>query len=167
MKTMNPIRPLMLAIVLAQGASSALAQTPAAPAAPSVYGASVNADTAHKAMTAALAEAARNGWPMAVAIVDTSGQLVHFQKMDQTQSGSIQVALDKARSAALFRRPSKVFGDMLAAGNTYVLALTGAVPVEGGVPLLLDGKVVGAIGVSGGTGAQDGVVARAGADTTR
>lgn len=157
----------LLATVLAQTLPAAFAQTPPAPAGPPAYGATVNANTAQKAMAEALAEAARNGWPMAVAIVDPAGQLVHFQKMDQTQSGSIQVAIDKARSAALFRRPSKVFGDMLAAGNTYVLALTGAVPVEGGVPLLLDGKVVGAIGVSGGTGAQDGVVARAGADTTR
>jgi glc operon protein GlcG len=164
MKTMNHTPSLLLAALLACTAPSAFAQAPVAPPA---YGASVNADIAHKAIAAALAEAARNGWPMAVAIVDPAGQLVHFQKMDQTQSGSIQVAIDKARSAALFRRPSKVFGDMLAAGNTYVLALTGAVPVEGGVPLLLVGKVVGAIGVSGGTGAQDGVVARAGAEAAR
>ncbi|MES2941859.1 MAG: heme-binding protein, partial [Pseudomonadota bacterium] len=71
---------------------------------------------------------------------------------------------DKARSAALFRRPTKVFNDMLAGGNSYVLAITGAVPVEGGLPLSVDGKVVGAIGVSGGTGAQDGITARAGSE---
>lgn len=164
MSTLNLAPSLLLTALLAHATPAVVAQTPAAPPA---YGATVNADTAHKAIAAALAEAARNGWTMAVAIVDPAGQLVHFQKMDQTQSGSIQVAIDKARSAALFRRPSKVFGDMLAAGNTYVLSLAGAVPVEGGVPLLLDGKVVGAIGVSGGTGAQDGLVARAGAETSR
>lgn len=144
----------------------ASAQVPPPPARV-VYGPTVSADAARRATAAALAESARNGWAMCITVVDTAGQLVHFDKMDDCQSGSIQVSIDKARSAALFRRPSKVFGDMLAAGNTYVLSLTGAVPVEGGIPLVQDGKVVGAIGVSGGTGAQDGQVAKAGADQVK
>ncbi len=159
--------PLLLAGLMAL-AQSAAAQAPVPAAAPSpVYGSAINADTARKAVAGAVAEAARNGWPMAVTIVDTAGQLVLFQKMDNTQNGSIQVSIDKARSAALFRRPTKVFNDMLAAGSTYVLSLTGAVAVEGGIPLVQEGKVVGAIGVSGGTGAQDGAVARAGAEQVK
>lgn len=154
---------------LAPLAALSQAQPPvpaAAPSAPS-YGATVPLEMARRAAAAALAEAARNGWQMSVAIVDTAGQLVHFEKMDDCQSGSIQVSIDKARSAALFRRPTKVFGDMLAAGNSYVMTLAGAVPVERGVPLVLGGKVVGAIGISGGTGPQDGTVARAGAEQLR
>ncbi len=138
--------------------------SPAVPAAPPGYGPSLSVEAARRVAAAAVAEARRNGWFMAVSIVDTAGQLTYFEKMDDTQTGSIQVAIDKARSASLFRRPSKIFADMLAGGNTYVLSLTGAVPVEGGIPLVQGGKVVGAIGVSGGTGAQDGSTARAGAD---
>lgn len=143
------------------------AATPAAAPARASYGPTVTADAARKVAAAALEEAAKNGWTMAITVVDTSGQLVHFVKMDDCQTGSIQVSIDKAKSAALFRRPSKVFNDMLAAGNTYVLALAGAVPVEGGIPLVQDGKVIGAIGVSGGTGQQDGTVAKAGAEQIR
>ena len=97
--------------------------------------------------------------------MDGAGDLVYFERMDATQAGSVTIAIDKARSAARFKRPTKAFQDTLAAGGEgwRVLGLNGAVPVEGGVPLVVDGKIVGAIGVSGGTSAQDGQCARAGA----
>jgi uncharacterized protein GlcG (DUF336 family) len=106
---------------------------------------------------------------MAVAIVDTAGNLVYFEKMDGTQTGSVKVAIEKARSAALFKRPTKVFQDALAAGGEglRILRLEGAVPVDGGFPLLMDAKIVGAIGVSGATSQQDGQCAKAGADALK
>ena len=103
---------------------------------------------------------------MAISVVDTSGQMVAFERMDNTQFGSIAVAQDKATSAALYRRPTKVFQDALAAGGAglRILTLRGANAVEGGIPLIIDGKIMGAIGVSGGSAEQDGVVAKAGQD---
>jgi uncharacterized protein GlcG (DUF336 family) len=129
------------------------------------YGTSINADTAKKVAAPALAEARKNQWAMAVAIVDTAGDLVYFEKMDDTQVGSVEVAIAKARSAARFKRPTKAFQDALAAGGEglRILALNGAIPVDGGVPLVVGGKIVGAIGMSGGTSAQDGQAAAAGA----
>lgn len=128
------------------------------------YGLAIAVDTAKKVAAAALAETRRNNWTMAVAVVDPAGDLVYFERMDQTQVGSVTVAIDKARSAARFKRPTKAFQDTLAAGGEglRVLGLRGAVPVDGGIPIVVDGKVVGAIGVSGGTSAQDGQCASAG-----
>src|SRR5437016_5249380 len=106
---------------------------------------------------------------MAIAVVDPAGTLVYYEKADNTQLGSALVAIDKARSAALFKRPTKAFQDALAAGGAglRILRLEGAVPVEGGIPLVIDGKIVGAIGVSGGTSAQDHQCAKAGADALK
>ncbi len=134
---------------------------------PEVYGLSINLETAKKVAASAITEAHKNNWTMAVAIMDTGGHLVYFEKMDGTQTGSVRVAISKGRSAVLFKRPTKAFQETLAAGGEglRVLGLKGAVPVEGGLPLLMDGKIVGGIGVSGGTSQQDGVVAKAGADT--
>ncbi len=133
---------------------------------PNVYGISINLETAKKVAASAITEARKNNWTMAVAIMDTGGNLVYFEKMDGTQTGSVRVAISKGRSAVLFKRPTKAFQDTLAAGGEglRVLGLKGAVPVEGGLPLLMDGKIVGGIGVSGGTSQQDGVAAKAGAD---
>ena len=130
----------------------------------SSYGPSITLDVAKTAAAAAIAEARKNTWDMAVAIVDTAGSLVYFEKMDDTQAGSVAVAQAKARSAALFKRPTKAFQDTLAAGGEglRVLGLVGAVPIEGGLPLFIDGKIAGAIGVSGGTSGQDGQCAQAG-----
>ena len=132
---------------------------------PEPYGAPIGANEAKKAAAAAIAEARANGWAMAVAVVDTGGYLVYFEKMDDTQTGSVAVAIGKARCSALFKRPTKAFQDVLAGGGDglRVLGLEGAVPVEGGVPLVRDGKIVGAIGLSGGASSQDGQCARAGA----
>jgi glc operon protein GlcG len=133
------------------------------------YGTPITADVAKKAAAAAIAEARKNNFTMAVAIVDTNGFLVYFEKMDNTQNGSVNIAQDKARSAALFKRPTKVFEDGLAAGGAglRLLELDGIVAAEGGLPIIVAGKIVGAIGASGGTGAQDGVVAKAGADAVK
>src|SRR6266568_9382621 len=91
------------------------------------------------------------------------GQLIYLQRLDETQTAGIDLAIQKARSVAAFKRPTKVWEDALAGGRQAILALTGAVPFEGGIPLIVDGKVVGAVGASGGTSAQDGQVAQAGA----
>jgi glc operon protein GlcG len=137
------------------------------PDAPQTYGFPITLDAAKKIAAGALAEARRNNWLMAVAIVDIAGDLVYFERCDGTQAGSTFVAIDKARSAARFKRPTKAFQDMLASGGEgmRVLGISGAVPVEGGVPIVDGGKVVGAIGVSGGTSAQDGQCARAGLES--
>jgi uncharacterized protein GlcG (DUF336 family) len=101
--------------------------------------------------------------------VDTNGALVYYETIDNTQIGSAEVAVGKARSAALFKRTTKAFQDLLATGGAglRVLGLEGAVPVEGGVPLLIDGKIVGAIGVSGDSADHDGQCAKAGAETLK
>ena len=129
------------------------------------YGATITLDHAKKAATAAVAEASRSHWTMAVAIVDPAGDLVYFEKMDDTQVGSTTVAVAKARSAARFKRPTKVFQETLAASmeGLRMLAIDGVVPVEGGLPLVVNERIVGAIGVSGGTSPEDGQCARAGA----
>ena len=136
---------------------------------PNPYGPAISLENAKKAAAPALAEAAKNNWTMAVAVVGPAGNLVYYEKMDNTQLGSAEVAIEKARSAALFKRPTKAFQDALAAGGDglRVLGIKGAVPVEGGVPLIMDGKIVGAIGVSGGSSAQDGQCAKAGADAIK
>ncbi len=137
--------------------------------APNPYGAPIPLDTAKKAVAAATAEARKNNWNMAVAVTDTGGQLVYFERMDNTQHGSINVAIGKARSAALFKRPSKVFQDAVASGGAglRILGLEGAVPLDGGLPLIIDGKLVGGIGVSGAAGDQDAQCAKAGVDAVK
>ena len=135
----------------------------------SSYGPSITLDVAKTVAAAALGEARAHSWNMAVAVVDTAGLLVYFEKMDDTQAGSVLIAQAKARSAALFKRPTKAFQDTLAAGGDglRVLGLEGAVPVEGGAPLVVGGRIAGAIGVSGGTSAEDGVCAAAAVNAIR
>jgi uncharacterized protein GlcG (DUF336 family) len=143
------------------------AQQPAPPPPPTIpYGAPIGLEAAKKVMAAAEAEASNNNWPMAIVILDSTGHTVMLHRLDNTQYGSIGVAQDKAHSALDFRRPSKVFEDLVAQGglNLRILALHGAAPFEGGVPIVADGKIIGAIGVSGATAAQDGQVAKAGAE---
>jgi len=136
---------------------------------PNPYGPPISVEAAKKAAAAALAEAVKNHWNMAVAVVDPNGTLIYYEKMDNTQIGSANVSINKARSAALYKRPSKAFQDALASGGAgiRVMALEGAVPVEGGVPLLSEGKIIGAIGVSGDSSDHDGVCANAGAATVK
>jgi uncharacterized protein GlcG (DUF336 family) len=158
-----------LTMTLGAGVMALLCALPAHAQMPNPYGASITLDAARKAAAPALAEAQKNNWRMAVAVVDISGDLVFFEKMDGTQAASVNIAADKARSAARFKRPTKALQDALAAGGAgmRLLALEGAVPVEGGIPLVADGKIVGAIGVSGGTSEQDGQCAKAGADSVK
>jgi glc operon protein GlcG len=162
---MTKMRHTIAAAVVAVASTAAIALAQA----PTMYGPSINADTAKKVAAPAVAEAKKNNWTMAVAIVDTAGELVYFEKMDDTQVGSVDVSIDKARSAARFKRPTKAFQDGLAAGGAglRLLGLNGAVPVEGGIPLMVGGKIVGAIGCSGGTSEQDGQCAQAGAGTLK
>jgi len=128
------------------------------------YGVSISADAAKKVVAAAIAEARKNNWAMAVAVVDTGGYLVYFERMPDTQLGSVEVSIEKARSATLFRRPTKAFQDIVAGGGEglRILRLTGAIPVEGGLPIIVDGKLIGAVGASGGSSDQDGRTAQAG-----
>ena len=146
-----------------------LPRAAAAQGQPTMYGTSIGADQAKTIAAAAVAEAKKNQWTMAIAIVDISGDLVYFERMDNTQVGSVDVAQAKARAAARFKRPTKAFQDALAAGGEgwRILSLEGAVAVEGGLPLMAGGKIVGAIGASGGTSQQDGVTAAAGASTLK
>jgi uncharacterized protein GlcG (DUF336 family) len=122
-------------------------------------------ELAKKAAAAALAEAAKNNWTMAVAVVDWSGNLVYYEKMDNTQVASAKVCIYKARTSATYKRPSKAFQDALAAGGVglRILDLPGATAVEGGMPLLVDGRIIGAIGLSGDTSEHDNQCAVAGA----
>src|SRR5882724_2051863 len=124
---------------------------------PNPYGPPIGVENAKKAAAAALAEAAKNHWAMAVAVVDPNGTLVYYEKMDNTQIGSANVSIEKARTAAQFKRATKVFQDGLAAGGPglRILGLPGVTPVEGGVPLIADGNIIGAIGLSGANSDQD------------
>jgi uncharacterized protein GlcG (DUF336 family) len=131
---------------------------------PNPYG-QINVEIARKVADAAIAEGKKNGWNVAAAVVDSAGELVFFERLDNTQSASIVIAQEKARTAAKFKRPSKAMEDALAGGRMAVLGIPGATPVEGGIPLVIDGKIVGAIGVSGATSPQDGQCAQAGVDT--
>src|SRR6185295_2314185 len=166
MKTYNSRRTSMIARTLGALVGAAWLTLGCAHAQVPQYGANVTLDQAKKALAAADAEARKNSWPVAIASVDTAGNLVLYRRHDNTQTASVQVAQDKAVSAAIYRRPTKVFQDMVAKGGDGIraLGLRGASPVEGGLTLVVDGKIIGAIGVSGVTSEQDGMVAKAGAE---
>ena len=136
---------------------------------PNPYGPPIGVENAKKAAAAALAEAVKNHWNMAVAVVEPNGTLVYYEKMDNTQIGSANVSIEKARTAAQFKRATKTFQDGLAAGGPglRILGLPGVTPVEGGIPIIADGKIIGAIGVSGDTSDNDGKCAQAGAATIK
>jgi glc operon protein GlcG len=142
------------------------AQQPVAPPPPQIpYGAPISLEQAKKVLAGAEAEAMKNKWSMVIAVLDSGGNLVMLERMDGTQLGSIEAAKDKAYSAVLYRRPTKVFQDLVGQGgpNLRLLRLSGASPLEGGIPILVDGKIVGAVGVSGAASEQDAQVAQAGA----
>jgi uncharacterized protein GlcG (DUF336 family) len=146
-----------------------MAQKGFAPPPQTPYGMSIDIETAKTVAAAAIAEARKNNWKMAVAVVDTGGYLVYFEKMQDTQTGSVELAIEKARTSALFRRPTKLFQDGVAAGGEglRLLRLTGAIPIDGGFPVIKEGKLIGAIGISGGAGDQDGQAAKAGASVIK
>ena len=120
-------------------------------------------NAAMKIAAAAQAEAARRGATVVIAVVDDGGNLIVLHRLDDTQVASVDVGIGKARTAAIFRRPSKEFEDQIRSGRVAALALPGATPLQGGVPITVDGKVVGAIGVSGNTPQEDEDIAKAGA----
>jgi glc operon protein GlcG len=146
--------------------ATASAQQVATPPPATPYGAPIDIATAKRLMAAAEAEATKNGWAMAIVILDSTGHPVMIEKLDNTQYGSITVAEDKAHSALDFKRPTKVFEDLVAQGGVGLrtLNLRGASALEGGLPIIRDGRIIGAVGVSGGSSAQDGQVAKAAVD---
>jgi glc operon protein GlcG len=155
----------------------AQAQTPApAPAPPPVpemqpfdipYGSPISLERAKQAAEAAMAESKKRNWKSAIAVVDQAGDLVYLVKMDGTQYAGTKIAEHKARAAAIFRRPTKAFFDVIESGHPYVMTLDGMIGADGGLPLIENGKIIGGIGTSGGTGAQDAIVSKAGADTIK
>jgi len=157
---------LAVAAALVLNASIASAQAPAAAAAPPppAYGPAITLEQAQKVLAAAKAEADANSWPVSIAVVDGAGFLVALHRLDNTQLGSIEVSIQKAKTSALFRRPTKAFEDVLAQGGAglRILSLPGALPLEGGLPIVVDGKIIGAVGVSGVQAPQDAQVAGAG-----
>jgi len=158
---------LVIAAVLPFVSVPVGAQQPVAPPPPQIpYGAPISFEQAKKVMAGAETEAIKNKWNMVIAILDTGGHLVMLHRLDGTQLGSIEAAKDKAYSAVLYRRPTKVFQDLVGQGgpNLRLLRLAGASPLEGGIPLVVDGKIIGAVGVSGAASEQDAQVAKAGAD---
>lgn len=155
---------MFICCIVAIASIPSIAQTPK-PAAPLTYGEPIQLEQAEKVMAAALQEASKNNWTMAIAIVDPGGNLVLFKKMDNTQIGSVNVAISKATTANNFKRATKVFEDAVAGGGLglRILSLPGVTPLEGGELIMLNGKIIGAIGVSGMKSTEDGQVARAGA----
>lgn len=129
------------------------------------YGQEIGLDLARKIAAGAEAESKKQGWRMAIAIVDNHGFLVYYERMDDTQTASVGVALDKAKAAAMFRRPTKAFEDGIAKGRNALLGLRGATPIEGGIPIMVGGKVIGGVGVSGANADQDAAAAAAGLKT--
>lgn len=152
------------AVMLATIAFAGTAQAQRMP-----YGPPITLDQAQKVAAAAVAEAKKNNWNVAVSVLDSGCNLVLLHKIDNTNLGGIQVAQEKARSACLYRGPTKAAEDALAKGGMGVrlLALRGMVPLEGGLVLVADGKTIGAIGVSGAQSDEDGQIAKAGADALK
>lgn len=155
---------VVLFVALLFGATAAKAQSP------TPYGAPISLEQAKKAMAAAEAEAKKNNWNVVISVVDSGGHLVMLQRLENTQFGSIKVATEKASTAVAYRRPTKVFQDLIAQGGVHLrlLNLTGDSGVlEGGVPIVVDGKVIGGIGASGVNSNQDAQIAQAGADALK
>jgi uncharacterized protein GlcG (DUF336 family) len=128
------------------------------------YGPPIALDGAKKMAAAAVAEAKRNNWNVAIAVVDNHGSLVYYEKLDDTQTASPTIAIEKARSSAMFRRPTRAMENVIAQGRVAFLGIPGATPITGGLPIMSGGKIIGGIGVSGVTSDQDEVVAKAGVD---
>ncbi len=124
----------------------------------------LNLATAKQIAAVAEAEAVKNNWTVVITILDEGGNALYMQRMDNTQIGSIEVSRAKAYSAVGFKRPTKVFEDTVVGGRQTILKLPGALPVEGGLPLMIGDRCLGAIGISGVTSMQDGQIAKAGAD---
>lgn len=153
---------LMSRFMLLMSTTGLMAFSPLGYAAQPSYGLDINLEQAKKVANAASQQAVRMKLNVVIAIVDTAGHLVYFEKADDTQTASVEVAVAKAKSASTFRRSTKVFEDAVSKGRTAVLGLPGAVPIEGGVPIVMNKKIIGAIGISGASSEEDGVIAAAG-----
>ena len=162
MKT-RPLSALAVGLALVLSAVPARAQ---APAPPPEYGAPISLEQAKKVMAGAEAEAIKNKWPVVITIVDSGGNVMMVHRLDNAQFGSVDVAREKAFSAVAFRRPTKVFQDLVGQGgaNLRLLNLTGASVLEGGIPIVVGGKLIGGVGVSGVTSQQDAQIGQAGVD---
>jgi uncharacterized protein GlcG (DUF336 family) len=157
---------LALGSALLFTATVATAQTPTPP--PPAYGLPITLDQAKKVMAGAEAEAKKNNWPVAIVILDSGGQIVMMQRLDNTQWGSSDIAKEKARSAVALRRPTKALQDAIAQGGVNLRFLsTGFSVLEGGIPIIADGKIIGSIGVSGVMSNQDAQTAQAGIDNLK
>src|SRR5213593_3033387 len=154
---MKRIQTLAATLLLTMAAVAAQAQLPTKQV--------LTLDAAKKITAAAEAEAKKRGATVVIAVVDDGGYLLVLERLDDTQVASVDVGIAKARTAAIFRRPSKVFEDQIRDGRVAALALTGATPLQGGVPIIVDGKVIGAIGVSGNSPQEDEDIAKVGADS--
>jgi len=155
---MKPIRILLAVLLLAFAAMGAQADLPAKRM--------LTLEVAKKIAAAAEAEAKKRGSTVVIVVVDDAGYPLVLLRLDDTQVASVEVGIGKARTAAIFRRPSKVFEDQVRDGRVAALALPGATPLQGGVPIVYEGKVIGAIGVSGNTPQEDEDIAKAGAAVT-
>jgi uncharacterized protein GlcG (DUF336 family) len=167
---MEKFSSLVVGTVLFFAAALASAQAPVAPPPPQIpYGPPISLEQAKKVMAGAEAEARKNNWNVVIAILDSGGNVVMLQRLDGAQFGSIEVAREKAHSAVAFRRPTKVFQDLVGQGgpNLRLLRLTGASVLEGGIPIVADGKIIGGIGVSGMTSEQDAQIAQAGIEAMK
>jgi len=131
------------------------------------YGTAINLETAKKVAAASAVEARKNNWNVAIAIVDNHGLLVYYEMLDDTQTASAVIAIEKAKTSATYRRPSKEFEDGIAGGRNAILGLPGVTPIEGGIPLVVGGKLIGAVGVSGVSSAQDAQIAKAGLEALK
>jgi uncharacterized protein GlcG (DUF336 family) len=161
MKTHQVFATIACALTLALSVSTATAQQRPP------YGQAINLETAKKVGAAAAAEAKKNSWNVAIAIVDNHGLLVYYEMLDDTQTASAAVAIEKAKTSATYRRPTKEFEDGIAGGRNAILGLPGVTPIEGGIPIVVGGKMIGAVVVSGVNSPQDAQIARAGLDALK
>ncbi|HUA51155.1 MAG TPA: heme-binding protein [Candidatus Sulfotelmatobacter sp.] len=167
------LRGLLVSVIVLTAGAAWAQQPPAKPDLDAIpdkmpfnvpYGPAIGADKAHEVIVAAVNEAKKRGWAMNVAVLDSGGQLVAFERMDGAQLASISIAQHKARAAVMYRRETKVFeGAIQNGGLNYIMTLDDVIASRGGIPLVEGGKIIGAIGCSGGTGSQDEVTAKAGA----
>lgn len=163
------LRILIVLALVAGGSSVALAQQQVPEKMPFdiPYGTPIGVEQAKKVAAAAEAEAKKHDWKMNIAVVGPAGELVYFEKMDSAQLASIEISQHKAKAAATFRRETKLFQQGVDGGHPYLMSLDGVIASEGGFPLVENGKLIGAIGCSGGTGQQDGISCKAGAETVK
>jgi len=160
-----------LAVIMLMLSFALLAAVPAdaqTPVPPPAYGMPISLEQAKKVMAGAEAEAKKNNWPVVIVVLDSGGQLVMLQRLDNAQWGSVDIAKEKARSAVALRRPTKALQDLIAQGGANLRLLNiGYSVLEGGIPIVVDGKIVGAVGVSGVTSQQDAQIAQAGIDSLK